>query len=80
MLKTDRAKKDLEELLNDLQYFGVLKRKIEKTKNGFSVTFDREEWKNSWESVGFYGTNYAEMFQEELEGQEFEAIVTEEQP
>jgi len=78
-LKTSRTEKDLKELLADLACVGVLKRVIVKTEDGFLVTFDREEWKYSWESVGFSGTDYAEMFQEELNGQDFEATVIEQE-
>lgn len=79
-LKTEGTKKDLEDLLNDLEYFGVLHREIIEETDGFYVTLDRKEWEDSWKGVGFSGTNYAQMFQEELDGQDFKATVTEEQP
>lgn len=74
-LLTVMPKRDLEDLLADLGCLGVVKIEIEECEGGFVVTFDKEEWVNSWESVGFYEINYAQMFQEELEGQGYEAIV-----
>ena len=65
-------KENLQELMEELKYFGVLEFTIEGCNDGLILSVDDEEWKNSWESVGFKipddSIKHTEVFREELEG------------
>lgn len=64
------TKEQVEEALEDLCCVGVYEQKVEQISSGFLLTFNRQEWMDSWESVGqpLKEGEEAEVFEEELKG------------
>lgn len=64
------TRKQVEDRLNDLCCLGVSEQNVKHIPNGFRLIFNRQEWMDSWKSVGFplKEGEEAKPFEEELKG------------
>lgn len=84
------TREQLEQCLYDLCCLGVSEQHVEQIPSGFRLIFNRQEWMDSWKSVGFSlkEGEEAKAFEEELknswlsdvEGYEEIKIVKKEKP